>query len=425
MFTEEASRLDELRRQVNHDALTGLPNRDFFMTWLSEALGGEQAAAGGALAIMRIADLDKINAGLGHVQTDRLIGDIGACLDRLASRGESRLAARLNGSDFALIVAGDEDAGAIAIEMRDALLRDVNQQWPELSDVFHIGCVPFTRNESVGDVLAAVDKALAMAENMGINACHTLEPARDAARNRNSEAWRQALGEALNQGRLRLENFPVLAINGSILHHEGAVRLQPEPEGSWLSAGEFMPMALRLKLSAKVDVGVIRMALEQLDQHAGQIAVNISAESIADWGFRDELIALLGHTPDLCRRLWLEVPEYGAFRNFDAFRSLCQHLAPLGCKLGIEHFGRNFGEIGKLAELGLDYLKVDSSYVREIDRNEGNQEFLKGLCKIAHTVGVQVIAEGVQSEQELETLLAIGFDAATGQAVTRKLSAGA
>lgn len=425
MFTEEANRLDELRREINHDALSGLPNRGFFMTWLSEALAGDEAAASGVLAITRIADLERVNAALGYTHADTLIKDIGQCLEKLASRDEKRLAARLNGSDFAFVVAGDDDATGIGSEIRDAIAREVNPKWPQLADIFHVGSVAFFRNEPLGDVLASVDKALAMAENMGANSFHSLDARPGAVPTRTSEAWRQVLGEALSQGRVRLENFPVLALNGTVLHHEGAVRIQPETDGSWLSAGEFMPMALRLKLAAKVDVGVIRMALDHLGHHGGQIAVNISAESIADWGFRDELIAMLGRAPELCRRLWLEVPEYGAFRHFDAFRSLCQQLASLDCKLGIEHFGRNFSEIAKLAELGLDYLKVDSSYVRDIDKNPGNQEFLKGLCKMAHTVGVQVIGEGVQSEQELDTLLGIGFDAATGQAVTRKLNTGA
>ncbi|MBV2234924.1 MAG: EAL domain-containing protein, partial [Sterolibacterium sp.] len=117
--------------------------------------------------------------------------------------------------------------------------------------------------------------------------------------------------------------------------------------------------------------------------------------------------------------LWIEVPEYGAFRNFDAFASFCNSLAPLGCKIGIEHFGRHFGEIAKLAELGLDYLKVDSSYIRDIQDNNGNQSFLKGLCQMAHTVGILVIAEGVMQDAERDTLVAIGFDGITGQAVRR------
>jgi EAL domain-containing protein (putative c-di-GMP-specific phosphodiesterase class I) len=85
--------------------------------------------------------------------------------------------------------------------------------------------------------------------------------------------------------------------------------------------------------------------------------------------------------------------------------------------MGLEHFGRQFSEVGRLHDLGLDYLKVDASFVRGLDANSGNQAFLKGLSTIAHGIGLKVIAEGVASEAELLTLRDVGFDGATGPVV--------
>jgi len=94
-------------------------------------------------------------------------------------------------------------------------------------------------------------------------------------------------------------------------------------------------------------------------------------------------------------------------------------MRPLGCRLGIEHFGRQFSEIGRLHGIGLDYLKVDGSFIRAIDTHTGNQTFIKGLCSIAHNIGLTVIAEGVQTVEELAILPELGFDGATGPAVPR------
>lgn len=420
IFSEEAARLDELRRQVNHDALTDLPNRDFFMTQLRERLTSDNAAAAGCLALVRIRHLDRLNGHLGHLQTDRLIGDMAGVLKGYAEAHGDGLPARLNGADFILLLAGEDAPQALAGGLHEVLMRDLVAKWPQVDEIFHVGMIGYRRGEESRDVLSAVDKALAVAESQGTNAIHALAMDAPKAGSRSAESWRIALAEALDDGRIRLERYPVLAASGQSMHQEGAARIQLEADGPWLTAGDFMPMALRLKLSSTVDMDVVQIALEHLDQGVAEIAVNLSAESIADWRFTDDLAGLLGSHPDKNRRLWIEVPEYGAFRNFDAFRSFCRRLAPLGCKLGIEHFGQHFGEIARLAELGLDYLKVDSSYVRGIDGNAGNQEFLRGLCRVAHNAGVQVIAEGVITEGELTALYELGFDGATGQEVTRR-----
>jgi EAL domain-containing protein (putative c-di-GMP-specific phosphodiesterase class I) len=89
----------------------------------------------------------------------------------------------------------------------------------------------------------------------------------------------------------------------------------------------------------------------------------------------------------------------------------------------LEHFGHRFSQIGQLHDLGLDYLKVDASFVRGIDSNAGNSAFLKGLCSIAHNIGLQVLAEGVSTTEELQALEKLGFDGATGPAVKDGVSA--
>jgi len=149
------------------------------------------------------------------------------------------------------------------------------------------------------------------------------------------------------------------------------------------------------------------------------MAVNLSSESITDFSFRNQLGELLQAQPALRVRLLFEVPEFGVARHFEAFQDLTQRLKSLGCRVGIKYFGQNFLESGKLASLGLDYIKVDPGYVRGIGSHSGNQEFLTGLCTMAHTLGMLVIAAGVEQGQDLALLEKLGFDGMTGPGVRR------
>ncbi|HTJ53985.1 MAG TPA: EAL domain-containing protein, partial [Nitrosospira sp.] len=165
------------------------------------------------------------------------------------------------------------------------------------------------------------------------------------------------------------------------------------------------------------DLAIIRRALEYLQSSTGELAINVSAETISDWSFRNKLTELLRQEPDLCRLLWIEIPEYGVFRNFEAFRDFCRTFRELGGRIGVEHFGRHFSELQKLADLGLDYIKVDASFIRGINQNRDNQKLLKALCNLSHTIGILVIALGMQNEAEWKTLIKLGFDGMTGPGI--------
>ncbi len=417
MFADEAARLESLRRQVNHDNVTDLPNREFFIGRLREALSGEQEPPAGLLAIIRLSDLNDINARLGHVKADALLQLVAKLLNETSAVQNNWLAARVRGSDFALLAPGADDAAALADALAQAMRR-LAAVYPELENLFHLAVVDYQRGEPMDTLLANADSALAIAEGRGPNETYASKHAGAAPLATSGEGWRSLLANALSEQRLKLAGYPVLSASGVAIHQESVIRLQAQTDGPWLPAGDFMPMAERLKLTAELDMQVIHLALSGLRTGRGDIAVNLSADTIADWGFHNKLIGLLELQPELCKRLWIEVAEQGVFRQPEAFRDLCRTLKKLGCRVGIEHFGHRFGEIAKLSDLGLDYLKVDGSFIHDIHRNAGNQEFLKGVCRMAHSIGVSVIAEGVRSAEELAVLPGLGFDGVTGPAVS-------
>jgi len=243
MFSEEASRLDNLHRQANHDQMTNLPNRDYFNTRLHEALQGDEALSDGSLALIRITDLDALNNRFGRARTDQLIKALADVLNDFSGMCENCMAARLGGADFVLLSPGESDAEMFAKNIAKRIIQSAQSEWGELEDIFHMGTVHYQKNEGASELLASADKALAIAENMGANSYHSLNNALSGNQTMNNEDWRKALIQALSDGRIRLERYPVLASGGQAIHQEGAARLQLQPDGPWLTAGEFMPMA--------------------------------------------------------------------------------------------------------------------------------------------------------------------------------------
>ena len=418
MFAEEAERLDQLRLKVNTDAVTGLANREYFLSHLGEMLTGEQFGSTGSLVVVRMANLNDLNTQLGHQQADALLRHLGQVLNDSCNDHPGQRAGRVKGGEFAVVCPSFPSPTAAAQNIHDRLIKDWLPRWePQIADLFHMAAVQYARHQSLSDLMTQVDQALAQAQSKGPNQWHAQE-GHGSKVSIPAGQWRTLLTEAVKGGQLSLAFFPVVRRDtAQTLHQEGVIRLRTDASGPLLSAGDFMPMAANLNLTAPIDLNVMKLAIEHLHQGRGDVAVNLSAETIADFGFRNQLVQLLQGYPALCRRLLFEVPEYGVFRQFDAFRDLVRSLKALGCRVGIEYFGQRFAESNKLADLGLDYIKVHPSYTHGIRTNEGNQEFLKGLCSMAHTLGITVIALGVDDKDDLPLLTQLGFDGATGPGV--------
>ena len=306
MFADEAARLETLRHKVNHDEVTGLSNRDYFMAHFREILLGEEFGQTGSLVILRLVDMNALNQRLGHVRADALLKDLGAVL---WASGEGRIgqrAGRMNGADFAVVCPTFQSATEAATDIYERLQKDFLPKWaPKFPALFHLGAVLYQRGQKPGEALARADQALAAATVQGLEqlACdrRKAKPMPPVP----AEQWRTLLTQAVGAGFIKIAFYPVVSGTGQVLHQESVIRLQPADQGALLSAGDFMPMAARLNLTAPLDLGVIKLAFRHLETVAGEVAVNLSAETISDWGFRNDLRGLLKDHPALCKRLWV------------------------------------------------------------------------------------------------------------------------
>ena len=417
MFDDEASRLEIVRKEANFDPLTGLANRSHFMARLRQAVDADDSV-GGTLLMVRLADLAGINRRLGRASTDDFLKAMGGAISAVCTDAGGGVAARLNGADFAVLLPGEKAGYSVGVKLLNDLVLAA-APFVEGASTAWIGLGRFAAGADIGGLLSSVDLALASAEADSGNGVREAQADADDEMPRTADQWSIMIKRALEHQWVRLISFPVVNAQGVLSHRECPLRLMFDEKGEWLPAGRFLPVAERLKLTPALDLVEVSLGLQELKANPDLpgLAINLSASSLEDDTFQPRLLALVASSKEVASKLWLEMAEGGALKHLDAFKALCRSLNATGCRTGLEHFGHHFSQIGQLHDLGLDYLKVDSSFVRGVEANSGNAAFLKGLCGIAHNIGLQVLAEGVTSSAELNALLALGFDGATGPGV--------
>jgi len=417
MLDEESARLEQLRRDAQYDSLTGLLNREHFMKKLQFVLEDEKSPPAGALFILRLPDLIKLNKELGRETTDTLLKRVAGALQESCPDNPC-LIGRLNGADFALIAPEVDSIDALRHKIAARALLSINDPSSTTEHALLLGAAVYRHGDPMSQVLSRADMALGRAEQEGGSAVEagdlSLEwkPATSLM-----AAWQVLIETALNLKRVQFATYPVLDAQGQLIHFEAPARMQVIQSALWLPAQEFMPWASRLGLTERIDEAVFDYAFDWLETNNGPVCINVSPQSVCDPVLTARYYRALKRSPHLADRIWIDIPEFVAYRHAREFRVFCDTLKALGCKIGLEHVGNQICHIGELYDVGLDYLKIDSAIIRDIDQNLGNQTFLRGLCTIAHTMGMMTIAEGVLNQREVLCLKELGFKGMTGPGI--------
>lgn len=411
MLDKEAHQLELLRRESQTDALTGLAKRIHFLNLLETQLTREDAQARGIMVIARVMQLNELNNQLGHHQADHILRSIAGVFSDIQDKYPGSYAGRLNGSDFSLLIPTDTPIDIASVDISQKL------NFQLIAGGFDKIAVPlalcsFNRGDKCNEILHKLDGALAQAELKGNRAVVTVDQHQVDYVQHNLSQWRDVISHSLNTNNITLAKFPVRNSNQELLHEEATVRLQLDDELK--PAGYFMPWAVRLGLMPDVDIAVLTLALAELKHHPAPLALNVSAAALCNVSFREQAIALLMEDPASAAYLWLEFPEVCALRHLEELRAFSTRLRSLGCLIGLEHVGLEFTQFGNLQDMGLGYLKIDSAIVRDIHNNASSQSFVQSLCTLGHSLGIEMIAEGIINEAEQQTLKKIGLDGFTG-----------
>jgi EAL domain-containing protein (putative c-di-GMP-specific phosphodiesterase class I) len=194
-----------------------------------------------------------------------------------------------------------------------------------------------------------------------------------------------------------------------------------------MTAGTFLPMAERVGLGREIDKACVAMVFDHIRSKQGtstSYAVNLAAPSLADSNFVTWLANTLRTAPDAATRIVFEIAEYGAVANLEATRDFVRRIAHLGARFSLDHFGRGFTSFAYLQSVPVDYLKIDSSFIRNIDTDKDNQFFVQALAKAAHDLEIKIIAENVENEAQRETLINLKIDGVQGYLVGRPAESG-
>lgn len=418
----QAEQLEALRLQAHCDRLTGLSNRTHFLGQLGAALQREDGTAEGGLVLIRVLDLAGVNRQLGHEGADRVITTIAQALRPYAERAKGCFLGRLNGSDFALCL----PVPGVARETAQALADALGVLLPSLGGAaVCLGAVELRRDMTPGQVMSAVDAALARAEARGAFAVELGDELPGSVAMLGEAAWRQRIREALAQGRVHLMNYPVVDARGALIHHECPLRLQLEEGGPYEPAARWLPLAMRSRLTVDIDERALALAIAESASDGQPRCVNISPASLADSSFAARLRALLWDAPRVARLIWLEVAEGAAVEHFELLQELSRQLRPTGVRLGLEHAGERLGMIPRLFEAGVDFVKLDGSLIAGVGTDEHRATFVRGTVTLLHGLSLQVYAEGVADAADAKALWVCGLDGATGPWISAQQGGGA
>jgi diguanylate cyclase (GGDEF)-like protein/PAS domain S-box-containing protein len=404
--TDRRSAEEQLRHLVDHDDLTGLYNRRGFERELMARMESGDLEHGGAIAILDLDHLKRINDSLGHAAGDRVIREIAAMLrGRLR---ETDLFARLSGDEFGLLMADiDMDvARERVLELLDLVRRREGSS--VITASAGIAMISDADGVEAADLLIAADTALYEAKNGGRDRLAVF-----TGENRETLQWVSRVRSAIENEELVLYAQPIVDLRtGGVFAEELLVRMLNE-KGEPIAAGQFIPIAESFGLIRQLDRWVVKESLK-LAAAGRRVSVNLSAASITDRRLVHMIDTEMRATkldPDL---LIFEITETVATPAIESLREFATRVERLGANLALDDVGTGFGSLTYLRHLPFRYLKIDAEFVRGLTDSAADARIVRSLVSIAAGFGMRTVAEGVENEQLLSKLGDFGIDYAQG-----------
>lgn len=431
MLGEQAALTEKMRKKAYVDEVTGLMNRNDFSERLAHLISAPEEFGAGALALIRIRGFAAYNERNGRLAGDALLQRVANLLGKVSDRRERAILARLDGPEFALLVPdiAESDLPALGDELIAALGEIEEVPRTESSIMAHVGMAYYQHAEgaSFGRLMAAANAALAVAQGRGVPGWHVQERAEAKDMGALSAQLVNLFRTALSSEQVVVQYQPVRACQPDA---EAAWRYRSEAwarivgsDGSLVPAGIFMPVARRLGALAQLDRVVVEKVLQHIATHGpvrgGATAINLSQESILDPAFVEWLQGRLARERDLAKNVIIEISEHSIINKVESVKTAFHRLREAGASCSIDRFGQSTASVGFLRSLEVDYIKIDGSYTRGIVQSTDRQFFVQALVGIAHGLGIQVVTEYIETEQDFEMVRSLHVDGAQGYFVGR------
>jgi len=416
---------------AHHDALTGLPNRLYFKRRLLDSLAeSDRTKRRTALVLLDLDDFKHVNDALGHLHGDKLLIEVSRRLRRCI-RGDD-LVVRLGGDEFAVIqsdIASIEEASALAERILSQLNRPATVDEHTIRIGSSVGISIYPDDAADPDsLLKNADLALYRAKGRGRATYEFFS--QDLARlaSRRMEII-TGLRDAVDGDQFHLVYQPKVQLkDGRMIGCEALLRWTHPEEGP-ISPGEFVPVAETAGLSLLIGDWVLDEVCRQISEwrEAGiptvPVSVNLSATQFSDRRMIDKVREALSTYSIDPALIEFEITETALMRDVDLATEVANGLLDMGIRLSIDDFGTGYSSFGYLRRLPVADIKVDRAFVNDIARSDSDMAILRAMVDLGHSLGLGVIAEGVESEAQLDALAAIGCDFAQGFYIARPLPA--
>ena len=431
--TSKESRLfRQLSYQASHDALTGLINRKEFENCLVAAFDKlkNDSEQTGALLYLDLDQFKVVNDTFGHTAGDELLRQLSEIVQ--AQIRSTDVFARLGGDEFGILLERcDEER---AVEVAEAIRGSIESYRFEWLDAFttirvSIGVVMLASVEdNIASIMSSADVACYSAKEMGRNQVHLYEDS-DASLRHEEMKWVSRITSAVEEERFELYYQPIIGINDANArgHYELLLRMKDE-KGDIVGPDQFIPSAERYNLMSTLDRWVIHKALTELADHKSEnearytLAINLSGTSLSDDRFLQFVIDELKKHELPNGAICFEITETAAISNLSRVVHFMQTLKKLGCKFSLDDFGSGLSSFTYLKNLPVDYLKIDGQFVSNVVNDSVDESMVKAISEVGHAMGIETIAERVESKQVLDKLGTLGVEYAQGYYIARPAS---
>jgi diguanylate cyclase (GGDEF)-like protein len=412
----------QLAHQALHDPLTGLPNRALFLDRLGVALDrSRRTSASVAVLFLDVDNFKEINDSFGHAAGDRVLAALAERLRAMLRPMDT--VARFGGDEFTFLfeeLASEREVVLIAERISRIASAPIRIDGGEASITVSIGIAMVTDpNVPPETVIREADAAMYRAKELGRSRYELFD---EGSRTRAMERLEleAALRLAIERGELRVHYQPRVAFNGSahVTGFEALVRWE-HPERGLLAPADFLPLAEETGLVLGIGEYVLGQALAQLSRwHVTNpeltLSVNLSARQLEDAGLIPTLAGALRGRGSDPQSLYLEINESAVAEQPEVAARVLDGLKAIGVRLAIDNYGTGLGSLANLKLMPFDALKIDASFIGDLIANPDQGPVVGAVVELAHALGLNVIAEGVETEAQLEQIRALGCDGAQG-----------
>jgi diguanylate cyclase (GGDEF)-like protein/PAS domain S-box-containing protein len=433
-ITDRKRDQEQLLHDAFHDALTGLPNRALFMDHVKMAIQRSRRSGDRLFAALFL-DLDRfkiINDSLGHMVGDQLLVGIAHRLEACLRPGDT--VARLGGDEFTILLedlSGNEDAIDVARRVQEAVTQPFNIGGHEVFTTASIGiALSTTGYERAEDLLRDADTAMYRAKMQGKKRHVVFDK---AMHDRAMELLQLEtdLRRAIQRREFFLNYQPIVSLEtGKVSSFEALVRWR-HPERGLVMPGEFISVAEETGLIIPLGQWVLAEACRQMREWQKHylidedvtMSVNLSSRQFSQADLIEQVSSVLRETGLPSLNLKLEITESMVMENFDTAIQMLTQLRNLGVGLSIDDFGTGYSSLSYLHRFPIDTLKIDRSFVTQMTDNSENAEIVRTIVTLARSLGMNVIAEGVETRAQLTQLRDLGCDFGQGYLFSKAVSA--